>query len=120
MTELFLDAATDLFIQQHGRILYESIHLVLTSKNAGTKKSRYKLACEYYRVLVGVQKYANKNQKKAIHQSIDDFLIMEDQYKHPNKAKREALATQKKQKKNDFWETYAMMEMIDIFAGDDD
>ena len=45
---------------------------------------------------------------------------MEDQYKHPNKAKREALAAQKKQKKNDFWETYAMMEMIDIFAGDDD
>ena len=72
MTEQFLDAVTDLFIQRHGRILYESIHLVLTSKNAGTKKSRYKLACVHYRALVGVQKYANKNQKKAIHQSIDD------------------------------------------------
>ena len=120
LTEQFLDMATDQFIQQHGRILYESIHLVLTSKNASTKKSRYKLAREHYRALLGVQKYANKNQKKAIRQAIDDFLIMEDQYKYPNKANREALAAQKKQKKNDFWETYAMMEMIDIFAGDDD
>ena len=75
MTEQFLDAVTDLFIQRHGRILYESIHLVLTRKNAGTKKSRYKLACEHYRALVGVQKYANKNQKKAIHQSIGGCKI---------------------------------------------
>lgn len=61
--EEFLDAATTLYIQQHARILYESIHLVLTSKNEETRKSRYALAQKQFAALVKIKKYANKSRR---------------------------------------------------------
>lgn len=123
LDEKFLDAATTMYIQQHTRILYDSIHLVLTSKNKKTQKERYKLAQEKFGALVRIKKYASKEQKKGINQAIDDFLKMEDMYKHPGKYQEPVVDVKKqnkKQMKQDFWDVYAQMEMLDIFAGDEE
>ena len=114
--EQFLDAATTMYIQQHARILYDSIRLVLNSKNENTRKERYKLAQEKFGALVAIKKYANKEQKKGINRALDDFLKMEDMYKHPEKYQN-AVADNKKQMKEDFWDVYAQGEMLDIFSG---
>lgn len=120
LTEEMLDAATALYVQQHARILYESINLFLTSKNKATRKSRYKLATQHIGSLCSVRRFANKDMKRAIDQAYSDFQIAEDKYKHPNKDVSMAIANANKQRKNDFWETYAELEMIDIFFGDED
>lgn len=120
LTEEMLDAATALYVQQHARILYESINLFLTSKNAATRKSRYKLANQHIGSLCSVRRFANKDMQKAIDQAFSDFQIAEDKYKHPNKDISIAVSNANRKRKNDFWETYAELEMIDIFFGDED
>lgn len=47
-------------------------------------------------------------------------MEMEDHYKHPNREALREKAAMKQQKKDEFWEAYGTMEMIDIFLGDDD
>lgn len=118
--EKVLDAATKLYIQQHARILYESLQLVLTSKNASTRKSRYKLAEQHLGSLCTVRKFATKEQKKLIDKAYADFEIVKDRYKHPNKALNTEKISASKQKRQDFWDTYAAFEMMEIFSGDDD
>ena len=120
LTEEMLDAATALDVQQHARSLYESNNLFLTSRNASTRKSRYKLANQHLGSLCNVRRFANKEMQKVIDQAYADFQIAEDKYKHPNKDVSMAIANANKQRKNDFWETYAELEMIDIFFGDED
>lgn len=116
--EEFLDAATSLYIQQHARILYDCIRLVCTSKNWKTKQERYELACKKYGALSKVRKYANKEQKQIIDRAIDDFIQMQDIYKHPKKyAPIEYEESNSKQMKEDFWDVYAQGEMLDIFSG---
>ena len=117
--EEFLDAATALYIQQHARILYESMHLVLTSENKKTQKESLALAQKYFAALVKVKKYATKEQKKGISQALDDFLKMEDMYKHPNRISEQERMKNRKQMKQDFWDVYAQGEMLDIFSGKD-
>ena len=117
--EEFLDAATTLYIQQHARVLYDSISLVLTSKNEQTRKERYALAQKHFAALVKIKNYASKEQKKGINQALDDFLKMEDAYKHPRKISEEQRKANKRQMKQDFWDVYAQGEMMDIFSGED-
>jgi len=112
--ESVLEAATKLYIEQHVRILEESIQLFLTSKNKDTRKSRYKLACEHYGALSKIKKYAGRNQRKFIDSKIDAFVKADDIYRHPARAK--AVASQKKN--DDFWEAYGIAEMIEIFSDD--
>lgn len=109
-----LEAATALFVQQHVRILAESIRLFLTSKNKDTRKSRYQLACQHYGELIRVRPYTTKDQRKIVDKAIDDFVKADDLHRHPNRAQV------KKAKNDDFWETYAMFEMLDIFSGDEE
>ena len=111
-----LEAATALFVQQHVRILVESIQLFLTSKNKDTRKSRYKLACQHYGELSRVRPYTTKELRKEVDRAIDDFVKADDLYRHPERAQ----AKVKQSKTDDFWEIYAMFEMMDIFSGDDD
>lgn len=120
ISEETLIVATDLYLKQRIRIFYESVHLVVTTKNDSTRKSRFKLAKKQFEELIGVKKYCDKEQKKAINQVIDDFLKVEDVYKHPHRAEYQAKQKEKQRKRDEFWEAYGMMEMIDIFAGDDD
>ena len=47
---------------------------------------------------------------------IDKENVAFDLYRHPNRAQ----AKTKQPKNDDFWETYAMFEMLDIFSGDDE
>ena len=115
--EKFLEAATTLYIQQHARILYDSIHLVLTSNNEETRKSRYVLAQKQFAALVKVKKFVSKEQKIRLNQALDDFLIMEDMYKHPNRVSDIQRRANKRQMKQDFWDVYAQGEMLDIFSG---
>lgn len=116
--EEFLDAATSLYIQQHARILYDCIRLVCTSNNWKTKQERYELACKKYGALSKVRKYANKEQKQIIDRAIDDFIQMQDIYKHPKKYEPiEYKESNSKQMKEDFWDVYAQGEMLDIFSG---
>ena len=117
--EEFLDAATALYIQQHARIMYESMHLVLTSENKKTQKESLALAQKHFAALVKVKKYATKEQKKGISQALDDFLKMEDMYKHPNRISEQERMKNRKQMKQDFWDVYAQGEMLDIFSGKD-
>lgn len=118
--EQFLDAATTMYIQQHARILYDSIRLVLNSENEDTRKERYKLAQQKFGALVAIKKYASREQKKGINRALDDFLKMEDMYKHPGKYQEPTVDVKKqnkKQMKQDFWDVYAQGEMMDIFSG---
>lgn len=115
--EEFLDAATTLYIQQHARILYDSISLVLTSKNEQTRKDRYVLAQKHFAALVKIRNYASKDQKKGLNQALDDFLKMEDMYRHPGKISEEQCKANERQMKQDFWDVYAQGEMQDIFSG---
>lgn len=62
--EKMLDMATELYVKQRIRILYESIKLIYSSENKNTRKNRYELAREHYCALLKVQKFANKEQKK--------------------------------------------------------
>jgi len=116
--EEFLDAATTLYIQQHARILYDCIRLVCTSQNKQTRRERYDLACKKYAALAKVRKYASKEQKQIIDRAIDDFIQMQDIYKHPKKYEPiEYRESSSKQIKEDFWDVYAQGEMLDIFSG---
>lgn len=115
--EEFLDAATTLYIQQHARILYDSIHLVLTSKNEETRKSRYALAQKQFAVLVKVKKYASKEQRIGLNQALNDFLYMEDMYRHPDRIPEIQRKANKRQMKQDFWNVYGQGEALDIFSG---
>ena len=117
--EKMLDLATELYIKQRIRILYESIRLVFSSENEKTRRNRYELAREHDCALLKVQKFASKEQKKVIHRAVDDFLLMEDWYQHPNRGKYEVLRAKRQREKDEFWEAYGMMEMIDIFFGED-
>lgn len=118
--EKLLEEATALYVPQHSRILYDSIRLVVDSKNKETRKSRYQLAQTHIGALLSVKKYGNREQKQAISKALDDFVKMEDYYKHPNREALRAEAAMRKQKKDEFWEAYGTMEMIDIFLGDED
>ena len=60
-----LEAATALFVQQHVRILVDSIQLFLTSRNKEIRKSRYQLACQHYGELNRVRPYTTKEQRKS-------------------------------------------------------
>ena len=115
--EEILDAATTLYIQQHARILYDSIHLVLTSKNEETRKSRYALAQKQFAALVKVKKYASKEQRIGLNQALNDFLYMEDMYKHPDRIPEIQRKANKRQMKQDFWNVYGQGEALDIFSG---
>lgn len=116
--EKTLDAATSLFIDQRCRILYESIQLFLTSKYKDTRQSRYKLACEHYGALIKVKKYANREQRKKLDQAIDTFVKADDMYRHPNRAKAIAEKQARQKKKDEFWEAYGMLEMLEVFSDD--
>ena len=109
-----LEAPTALFVQQHVRILVDSIQFFLTSKNKEIRKSRYQLACQHYNELNKVRPYTTKEQRKIVDKAIDDFVKADDLYRHPNRAQV------KKAKNDDFWETYAIFEMMEIFSGDDE
>lgn len=113
-----LESATTECIQQHARILYDCIHLVLTSQNENIRKERFRLAQKEYAVLVRVRKYATKEQKKGINQAISDFLVMEDKYKHPNKLTDKQRHDIRKQNKQDFWDDVAFMGLVDVFMDD--
>lgn len=110
--EKLLGEATALYVVQHSRILYDSIRLVMTSKNKETRKSRYRLAQIHIGALLSVKKYGNREQKKAIEKAVDDFVEMEDHYKHPNREALREKAAMKQQKKDEFWEAYGTMEMM--------
>lgn len=98
------------------RIFYESTHLVVTSKNNETRKSRFKLAKKQFEELIGVKKYCDREDKKAINQVVDDFLKVEDIYKHPHRAEVQTKQKEKQCQRDEFWEAYGMMEMMDIFS----
>ena len=115
--EEILDAATTLYIQQHARILYDGIHLVLTSKNEETRKPRYALAQKQFAVLVKVKKYASKEQRIGLNQALNDFLNMEDMYRHPDRIPEIQRKANKRQMKQDFWNVYGQGEALDIFSG---
>ena len=65
----------------------------------------------------GVLKYANKEQKIGLNQALNDFLNMEDMYRHPDKIPEIQRKANKRQMKQDFWDVYAQGEMLDIFSG---
>lgn len=113
-----LEKATDLYIHQHCRILYESIKLCLTSRNSDTRKSRYKLACEQYGALIRVRKYADQKQRLIVNKAIDDFLKTDDLYHHPNRVRSSEEIQTEKRKHDEFWEGFAITEMIEIFSED--
>ena len=118
ISEELLIKATEAYISQHLRRLYESINLLTSTKNKATRKSRYELANKDYVALLKVYKYCDKKQKKILDQATNDFLDAEDSYKYPHRAEQGAKLEAKRREREEFWETYGMMEMIDIFCDD--
>ena len=114
-----LDVATVEYIAGHARILYESVQLV-TSENKKTREQRYALAADHRRALKKVRKYTNKEQKKQVDKALKAFDEMENCLNQIEREKAFAKEIARRQRKDEFWDTYATMEMIDIFAGVDD
>ena len=112
--EQVLDEATDVYIKQHARILYDNIHIVLTSEDPEIRKISYKVANCNYGSLAKVYRFATKEQKAAINLAETDFFKMVDFYKHPN---GKAPVISSREKKEAFWEVYGEGEMLDIFSG---
>lgn len=115
-----LDVATVEYIAGHARILYESVQLVMTSENKMTREQRYALAADHRRALKKVRKYTNKEQKKQVDKALKAFDEMENCLNQIEREKAFAKEIARRQRKDEFWDTYATMEMIDIFAGVDD
>ena len=115
-----LDVATVEYIAGHARILYESVLLVMTSENKKTREQRYALAADHRRALKKVRKYTNKEQKKQVDKALKAFDEMENCLNQIEREKAFAKEIARRQRKDEFWDTYATMEMIDIFAGVDD
>lgn len=113
-----LKKATDIYVDQHIRILNDSVHLVLTSKNKKTREERYELALQHYAALTKIQKYVDKKQKKAIKDVLDEFMIMNESYKHPERLRSQEKQEIKRQKRNAFWEAYGTMEILDDIFND--
>lgn len=65
-----------------------------------------------------IQKYADKKQKKRIADAQDQFMIMNENYKHPERIRKQEKQDRKKKKRDDFWETYGTMEILDDILGD--
>ena len=61
-----LKNATEIYINQHIRILEESARLVLESKNNKTREDRYELALQHFSTLSKIRKYADKIRKKGL------------------------------------------------------
>lgn len=116
--DALLKKATDIYIDQHIRILKDSISLVRTSKNKKTREERYELALQHYGALTKIQKYADKKQKKAINDALDEFMIMNESYKHPERVQAQEKQEIKRQKRDAFWETYGTMEILDDIFND--
>lgn len=109
----FLKNATEIYISQHIRILEDSVRLVMESKNQKTRKERYDLSLRHFEALSKIQKYADKKQKKRIADAQDQFMIMNEHYKHPERVRKQEKQEWKKQKRDAFWETYGTMEILD-------
>ena len=109
----FLKNATEIYISQHIRILEDSVRLVMESKNQKTRKERYDLSLRHFEALSKIQKYADKKQKKRIADAQDQFMIMNEHYKHPERIRKQEKQGWKKQKRDAFWETYGTMEILD-------
>ena len=115
-----LDIATGEYIAGHARILFESVQLVMTSENKKTREQRYALAADHRRALKKVRKYTNREQKKQVDKALKAFDDMENCLNQVESDKAFAKEMARRQRKDEFWDTYAAMEMIDIFAGDND
>ena len=115
-----LDIATGEYIAGHARILFESVQLVMTSENKKTREQRYALAADHRRALKKVRKYTNSEQKKQVDKALKAFDDMENCLNQVERDKAFAKEMARRQRKDEFWDTYAAMEMIDIFAGDND
>lgn len=111
--DALLEKATDSYINQHIRILEESVRLVMESENSRTREDRYELSLQHFDALSKIQKYADKNQKKRIADAQDHFMIMNEHYRHPERIRKQEKKQQKKQKRDSFWEAYGTMEIID-------
>ena len=94
--DALLEKATDSYINQHIRILEESVRLVRESKNSRTREDRYELSLQHFDALSKIQKYADKNQKKRIADAQDHFMIMNEHYRHPERIRKQ----EKKHQKN--------------------
>ena len=113
-----LKNATEIYINQHIRILEESARLVLESKNNKTREDRYELALQHFSTLSKIRKYADKNQKKRIADAQDYFMIMNEHYKHPERIRKQEKPKLKRQKRDSFLEAYGTMEILDDIFDD--
>lgn len=113
-----LEAATNQYIQDHVRILNESISLFLKSKNQETRKSRYKLACEHYGALSRIRPFTDHKQKAIVNKAIDDFVKADDLYHHPDRTSAYHAENQRKKNKEEFWEGVAQEEFFVDFMED--
>ena len=104
--DALLKNATEIYISQHIRILEDSVRLVMESKNQKTREERYDLSLQHFDALSKIQKYA------------DQFMIMNENYKHPERIRKQEKQDRKKKKRDDFWETYGTMEILDDILGD--
>ena len=87
--DALLKNATEIYISQHIRILEDSVRLVMESKNQKTREERYDLSLQHFDALSKIQKYADKKQKKRIADAQDQFMIMNENYKHPERIRKQ-------------------------------
>lgn len=118
VSDEILIAATDSYIQQHCRILYQSIELFLNAKHEETRKAQYLRACDQYGALIKVRKYTDQKQRKVLNKAIHDFVQADEQYHRPNQLTSLQAHNNRKKKKEEFWSGVAQEEFFVDFMDD--
>ena len=83
MNDQLLSCATDAYIQQHCRILYQNIRIISHAKDEEQRRSGFEIACKEYGALIRVRKFTDRKQKQIVNKAISDFIEADDQYHHP-------------------------------------
>lgn len=116
MNDQLLSCATDAYIQQHCRILYQNIRIFSHAKNEEKRQSGFAIACKEYGALIRVRKFTDRKQKQVVNKAIADFIEADDQYHHPVFSDMEYI--KQKNNREAFWNGVAQEEFFVDFMDD--
>ena len=116
MNDQLLSCATDAYIQQHCRILYQNIRIISHAKDEEKRQSAYAIACKEYGALIRVRKFTDRKQKQIVNKAISDFVEADVQYHHSGSSDTEYI--KRKNNREEFWSGVAQEEFFVDFMDD--
>lgn len=116
MNDQLLSCATDAYIQQHCRILYQNIRIFSHAKDEETRQSGFAIACKEYGALIRVRKFTDRKQKQIVNKAISDFVEADDQYHYLVSSDTKYI--RQKNNRESFWSGVAQEEFFVNFMDD--